>query len=236
LAWALATSGTQSFIAENQSTVVLAFHGTEPDDPTDLFTDVDFALTRWPAGGNVHVAFANALGAVWEGVRSHMPQGKRVLFTAHSPGAALATLASTLQRPAALFTGSPRVSDEEFVPAGGQIDHTRYEDCSVPGSRHCRSEPFGYRHCGSWTFIDRQGRVLARVSEEEIDIERRETSTEYPWRWGFQIGTVPFRELADHAPLNFSSAVFGSGNACDRAPGGPAARDRRGNDECSSPS
>lgn len=60
------SGGTQLFIAKKQDAnlYVVAFRGTEPDDPTDLFTDAKFSLTPWAddAGrklGEVHTGFAN---------------------------------------------------------------------------------------------------------------------------------------------------------------------------------
>lgn len=45
-------------MAEDVSTVVVAFRGTEPDDAKDLFADADLRFTPWPAGGRVHAGFA----------------------------------------------------------------------------------------------------------------------------------------------------------------------------------
>jgi hypothetical protein len=202
-------SGSQGFIAENETTVVVAFRGSEPEDPTDLFSDGEFPFTPWSAGGKVHHGFADAFRLLWDEVSSDLPPGKRLLFTGHSLGAALATLASTLQRPAGLYTfGSPRVGDADFVRAADQVDHSRYVDCCdavclVP------PESFGYRHCGRRAFIDRTGTVRPGVSEQDIDAERGAASREYLLKFGFLLLNVVARELADHAPLNYSSAVLG---------------------------
>ena len=101
------SGGTQVFIASKQgdNLAVAAFRGTEPDDPSDLFTDANFVLTPWPDNsgrslGQVHEGFATALqnndilGKVITCLDSMVPS-TRVLLTGHSLGAALATLTAS---------------------------------------------------------------------------------------------------------------------------------------------
>ena len=37
---------------------LLAFRGTQPNDITDIATDLDIARSPWPEGGTVHTGFA----------------------------------------------------------------------------------------------------------------------------------------------------------------------------------
>jgi hypothetical protein len=202
-------SGSQGFVAENASTVVLAFRGSEPDDPTDIFSDAQFSFAHWSAGGRVHVGFADAFDVVKNDLPSAATSGKRLLFTGHSLGAALATLASTLLRPAGLYTfGSPRVGDAGFVRAADTVDHVRYVDCC---DAVCRVPPktFGYQHCGRRTYIDRHGAIRPDATPPEILTDRAAATIEYPLHLGSPLENVTTRQLADHAPLNYSSAVLG---------------------------
>jgi hypothetical protein len=205
--------GAQGFVAESATTAVLAFRGTETDDPEDLVADAKLGLTAWSAGGQVHSGFAAALVPVWGRVQAALPKGKRWLFTGHSLGAGLATLAATLLRPDVLYSfGSPRVGDAGFAGVADQVAHERYVDCC---DRVCRLPPelLGYRHSGKLSFIDRSGRIRLGLSQDEIDQERSAASSEYRWRhwlrFGFLFGNVAARGLADHAPLNYSTAVLG---------------------------
>jgi hypothetical protein len=202
-------SGSEGFVAESQSTLVVAFRGTEPDDPTDLLTDANVPLTPWSAGGAVHIGFADGLSPLWRAVEPTLTTTKRVLFTGHSLGAALATLAATLRRPTALHTfGSPLVGNAEFARVADTVEHVRYVDC-CDGVTRVPPEPLGYQHCGRLAFIDRHGVVRSGMSPKDIEAERIEASSEYLLKWGFVRGTVALRELADHAPVNYSSAVLG---------------------------
>jgi hypothetical protein len=208
LAAFMTRAGSQGFVAEDASTVVVAFRGSEPDDSGDLLADADLRLTPWPAGGRVHAGFARALQAVWEEVRPSIAPGKRLLFSGHSLGAALATLASTLVRPAALYTfGSPRVGDDAFVRAADLVDHYRYVDC-CDGVCDVPPEPLGYRHCGRALFIDRHGAIHGAHTSEQMNEERRAAARAYVLHLNV-LTQVALRQLADHAPLNYSSAVLG---------------------------
>jgi hypothetical protein len=94
---------------------VLAFRGTDKDDPTDVAYDVDFRTELWKKGGKVHGGFAHAFTDLQKDQpldQLLQPLSCRVLYTGHSLGAALATLAASLKAPQALYTfGSPRVGD-----------------------------------------------------------------------------------------------------------------------------
>jgi hypothetical protein len=62
--------GTHCFLAIREDTdpatqlAVVAFRGTDKDDPTDLGDDADIILVPWPNGGRVHRGFQEALGEV----------------------------------------------------------------------------------------------------------------------------------------------------------------------------
>lgn len=135
-------NGTQLFIAKKQDAdlFVVAYRGTEPEDPSDLFTDADFRQVIWLNAdgvsiGKVHKGFADALldSGILNKVISSLGAPlttKRVLLTGHSLGAALATLTASWIPNASLYTfGSPRVGDDEFAGCMRSVKHYRYVDC-----------------------------------------------------------------------------------------------------------
>lgn len=117
---------TKGFIAWRSGAIpfaVVAFRGTDKDDPRTLKTDEDV----WPEprdGYIAHRGFLVALDQVWDtevaptlAAFLGLHAGARVYFTGHSLGAALATISITrFQGPVcALYTvGSPRVGDDRL--------------------------------------------------------------------------------------------------------------------------
>ncbi len=110
-------TGAEAFAARRESdrTTLVAFRGTQPDDIRDLVTDARANLVGWPeSAGRVHGGFAAAARALIPQIRgwfdSTKPDPTTLILTGHSLGAAVATLAATIWRPAWLVTlGSPRV-------------------------------------------------------------------------------------------------------------------------------
>ncbi len=221
LALGYGSRGTQVFIASKQDSnlAVVAFRGTELDDPSDLFTAANFVLTPWAddSGGSlgqVHEGFAKALedndilGTVRTCLASMVP-APRVLLAGHSLGAALATLAASRMPSSHLYTfGSCRVGDSSFAQAMRTVSHTRFVDCCDLVTR-VPPEVFSYVHVGSFCYIDRNGRLLESPTEESIEADRRKAEAWYLVHHSFLHGTVFVRDLADHAPINYVSGVMG---------------------------
>lgn len=104
---------------------VVAFAGT--DSSTNVKTDLKVSDVAFPACGNpktrVHAGFFKAWTSVRDRVFASVEKSESVVFTGHSLGGALATLAAldwtcTTRKPADVVTfGSPQVGDELFVDA-----------------------------------------------------------------------------------------------------------------------
>jgi hypothetical protein len=205
--------GAHGFLAldDNAKLAVLSFRGTDANDPSDISDDLNAIPEDWQGGGKVHTGFANALLELWRGdhgVEAELNQidGYRLLFTGHSLGAAMATLAASLRTPASLYTiGSPRVGDADFVAAleKKNLDNHRYVDCTdvvtcVP------PEFLGYAHIGRPYYIDLARKVQQRDPKDPyIEGDQRKAELQYIEQYAWRIGDVPLRPLADHAPVNY---------------------------------
>lgn len=201
---------TQGFLAQSPTLGVLAFRGTEADDPRDAITDVKTSFTEWKAGGKVHSGFAEAIGTVWDKVETALKACNcPMLFTGHSLGAALATLAASLRRPRSLSTfGSPRVGDAGFAATLQGLDAHRYVDCCdvVP---QVPPEVLGFVHLGALHYADRHGQITTNPSKDQMARDQWRARGEFLMKYAWRPGTVWSRGLADHAPINYVSALAG---------------------------
>jgi hypothetical protein len=209
-------AGTQGLVADRSGLRVIAFRGTEGAEPSDLFADARFAKTAWSVEGTprgaVHAGFAGALDPIWTAVAGATGSGPaRLLLTGHSLGGALATLAASRLPHARLYTfGSPRVGDPAFAQSVGPERHDRYVNCCDVVARVPPTFA-GYEHTGTLRYIDRMGTIASPPTEDDpaVEADRRIASREYVERLGLLKGTVAVRELADHAPVNYVSALLG---------------------------
>ncbi len=190
---------------------VVAFRGTDADDPTDLVDDGDFRQIKWHVGGCVHHGFAAALDGVLEPLMAALGdvQG-RLLFTGHSLGAAMATLLASIRKPDALYTfGSPLVGDAKFVETLAGVDSRRFVDCCDVVTRipppELGLEP--YAHYGDPYYIDQDGAITLAPGDDAIHSDRLSAAASYLLEKTWRTGNVGVRELADHAPINYVYAV-----------------------------
>lgn len=213
--------GTHCFLTRHpgRNLSILAFRGTDADDPTDLTEDVEFKFEDWKPSGRVFTGFATALSQVRDGleIARRGIEGK-LLLTGHSLGAAMATLLASAwlsdspagtTPPSALYTvGSPRVGDAAFVSTLSKVANTRYVDC-CDGVTRVPLQVMGYEHLGSPQYIDRTGKITANPGADFIHRDRLSAVEEYFHKYFWKSGNVGARELADHAPINYVSAVMG---------------------------
>jgi hypothetical protein len=206
--------GTHCFLAlhddalrENRLAVV-AFRGTDKDDPTDVLDDVDAPLVDWKGPAKVFDGFKDALAEVEQELYPALQQlDCRLLFTGHSLGAALATLLASVKTPDALYTiGSPRVGNPEFVASLGAVKNFRYVDC-CDAVTELPPAFLGYAHLGNPLYIDRTRTVTPKPSDDFISDDRWRARTDYLLHYFWKSGNVGARDLADHAPINYVTAI-----------------------------
>jgi hypothetical protein len=170
----------------------------------DVTTDLDGLPENWEHGGRVHRGFAAALRQVWGDIAPALDRvATPVLYTGHSLGAALATLAAGLRPPAAAHVfGAPRVGDGDFVASLGQTAIHRYVNCC---DLVCRLPPKIYKPAGRLHYIDTAGSMDGNNESEDTRLEARIAHFR---RNAGQWDHVWFRDLADHAQVNYLTAAL----------------------------
>jgi len=189
---------------------VVSFRGTDADDPTDIGDDADIILQSWEAGGSVHMGFANALAEIRPAFDDAIRAiGLPILFTGHSLGAALATLAASLfgsqtDGSALYLFGSPLVGNSEFAAifTAMKMELRRYVDCCDLVTRVPPSE-LGYTPIAEPYYIDRNGHITLNPQPSFIASDRTAAEADYLLQYAWKIGDVGVRDLADHAPINY---------------------------------
>ena len=200
-------AGTQAAIVSQRGDDVarwsaLVFRGTH--DLRDWLTNTSAVPDRSrvePVG--------DALDAVWPVVETAIEQATGpIVYTGHSLGGAMATLAATLRPPDALYTfGSPRVGDATFVDSIAHVAHHRVVNNRdiVPTVPLPQGWP-GYRHHGKVHHIMRDSTVVTEATDDEVASHRQANDSMWPatpGEWASIFDLQPARFLADHAPVNY---------------------------------
>lgn len=204
--------GTQAFASLGDAVrAILSSREAQPDEIKDLLRDANAWLVPWTPGGQVHKGFAEGFGAVSAQVKAELHRATSSLppiFTGHSLGAALATLAASEVKGATLVTfGSPRVGDASFVATLDSTAIRRYVDCSDIVTKVPPALPGFYTHCdGELLYIDRNGDVRRDASTAGKFVDQVSASVAYFARYAFRKGNVVLRSLANHSPINYIRA------------------------------
>jgi hypothetical protein len=211
-------SGAEAFAAQRSTdgTTLLSFRGTQPDNFQDLIADLRANLVAWPeSAGRVHDGFAVAVRAlrpqILDWIASTKPDLNRLILTGHSLGAAMATLAASIWRPAWLVTiGSPRVGDAAFIETVAPKYSVRFVDC-CDAVTEVPPEIGDYVHIKDYTYLTRDAGIVENPSPEFVRSDRSQARVEYAHIYFKQLLTnVSVRDLADHAPINYARVMFDS--------------------------
>jgi len=144
--------GVQAIFAEFDTFAVISFKGREIDRWQDLKTDLRFWKT-YLNKFKVHSGFARSLSHVSKRLEidlSELAPHKKILYTGHSLGGALAMLMALQHRPTDVCTfGSPRVfniEDTDRYFNGVNITRVHAENDLVPNLPPIFT---GYKHIGN---------------------------------------------------------------------------------------
>lgn len=195
------------------SAVFVSFRGTQGDKWRDIVADIDFLPCDWGGPGTVHRGFWKAYSSLRETIVEWVgkQQEPALVITGHSLGAAMATLMAAQHPHADLVTfGSPRVGTTAFADQFAGRNVRRYVDCADFVTR-VPPALFDCIHIEGETYIDSGGRMhRPPPGEEAVRKDRRAAGRAYFLKHGWQLWkNVPFRFGADHAPINYVSAVLG---------------------------
>ena len=222
-------SGSQGFAAsganpQGNRVTVIAFRGTEPNEGSDLGFDLRAWPLTLPGGGRVHRGFFDAFAAVQRDALAAIQNASgRLLITGHSLGAAMATICAAVapveKRAGMLLCtfGSPRIGDDAFAASLAGVTHLRHAGAIDVVSRVPPVLPvLRYHHHGIFRCIDRDGAVHEFHRDEAADRQADPLRAQSRASQSFGDITrrliarlVPLRQLADHAPINYMSAVWG---------------------------
>ena len=205
---------TDCYLAWQNTFVIVAFRGTEPDEWDDILTDIQLQLVPWKAG-RVHRGFKHAVDEIWPALQSELDPlaaSRTVWFCGHSLGAALATLAAhKYGRTRGVCTmGCPRVGDASFAAAfnadlsGNTLRYVNHHDIVT----HVPTPLFGYRHVAVGRFIAANGTVSGSPPLLQHFFDELFGSPEVLLETihGLQSGalTIPSNALLDHMPKAYA--------------------------------
>lgn len=169
---------TQGFVVQDDTTILVAFRGTQPKHPVDWLSDAKAHHAQWAHNvGKVHTGFYEALDLVWRDGQGVLPRrlasrgNRTVWITGHSLGGALAELCAaracfdpritSIPIEAVYTFGQPRVGDGEFATLlqnkMGVSVHRFVNDRDIVPRVPLFS--MGYCHYGNMTFFDHSGKA-----------------------------------------------------------------------------
>jgi triacylglycerol lipase len=215
--------GAQAYIFGNETDIVVAFRGTEPDDWNDVKADVNALTVLAETAGRVHRGFKREVDDLWPELERIVAADTRTLwFTGHSLGGAMATISAGRcflshipATPKAVYTfGSPRVGTKRYIN-NVSVDLTRWVNNNdiVP-----RVPPtwLGYRHTGSRIYINTYGKVRNMTKRQRVKDR---------WRGffkGLKEGKVD--HFSDHAIAGYVAHIADAVEEAERPGSRPTAR------------
>jgi hypothetical protein len=196
-------------VVSKARTALVVFRGTQSDSFRDIVADASFLPVGWRGKGRVHSGFWASLSEALPPILTWLDNTRpsRLIVTGHSLGAAQATLLAGLRDEAELVTfGSPRVGNADFVASLSGRRMKRYVDCL---DIVARVPPAPFEHLAGLQYIDRHGTVRpGALTKVERAAERLAAGMAYA-PFLLDSNNCPVRDLADHAPINYVSAILG---------------------------
>jgi hypothetical protein len=216
------TQPPHTFVADNTDVIIVAFRGTRIQELADILADASI-IPEITGNGLVHSGFQTALrsGGIWDETQTYIRStagSQIILFTGHSLGAALATLARRSYRdPAArnqaLYTfGSPRVGDPlVFCHNYPSNDYRIVNDEDV--ITHVPTPP-GYGHVGTSYGPDGRAHsmsVLLQLEDQFSAIAGALALSNFGMRRQRLLdffAAQQVKPLADHAPRCYAAKLW----------------------------
>ncbi len=166
--------GTQCYALSDSRSLHYIFRGTEATQWSDIKSDLKFRTTvaGYGSAGRIHRGFKDALDCIWGDLLLHYLEnyeGKRLYFSGHSLGAALATVAAArIAREDSIgYTfGSPRVGNGAFVK-GFVPEFYRFRNHNDIVTRHAYTI-WGYRHVGELRYFRDGGMFEEEITKKEL--------------------------------------------------------------------
>lgn len=185
----------------------VAYRGT--DEPEDW--KLNLSLTPVPWGdGRAHRGFA-AAHANLEATVAEFLSGRKeaIVLTGHSQGGAVASLAATRLRPAAVYTlGAPRAATESaFAPLLGIPNFRIVNDLDPVPELPPGGPPFHFTHCGTRIVLGESGVTDEPPPSLSDRIEGFGRALFDRAAWLRRKDSAP-RWLSDHAPVNYVARLL----------------------------
>jgi triacylglycerol lipase len=169
----ISKNGAEVLVARGGGELWFAFRGTQPDKLNDVMADLNVIRNSSIAGGKVHTGFQDEVNELWMDClkeienNNNLKKPKKLFFTGHSLGAAMATIAASRCSAEELYTfGSPRVGGRKFTK-NLDCPHYRFVNnndivCTVPPAI------LGFKHDGEKIYFNAYGQVRALTSWQRV--------------------------------------------------------------------
>jgi triacylglycerol lipase len=152
---------SQALVTYNDEIIIVAFRGTEfYTGLGDALIDLDFILTKFELGGQVHTGFKNAINSIWTDLKSYilpLMATRKLFYTGHSLGAAMSVIAAMRLPGLAIYNfGCPRVGNSSFVSI---ITTPFYRIAKHLDIVTKIPPPIFYKHTGKLILINEHGQI-----------------------------------------------------------------------------
>ena len=200
--------GSQAYWFQNEHDSVIACRGTEAHEWNDIQADVNALTALAETVGKVHRGFKREVDDLWPYLEEALTANtKRLWFTGHSLGGAMATICSgrcllshIKSEPEGLFTyGSPRVGDKRYVNYT-DVNHYRWVNNNDIVTR-VPPYWFGYRHSGREMYLDRNGKLRELKGWRRLSDRLQGATTELVKRFRIDY-------LSDHSVSDYIDHIF----------------------------